>query len=283
MREEEVRDLVRQALIEFLGPRRRRALVLFSGGLIGFEDAIDELRGLKAAGVELDYVQTPSAQRILDQDMIRSVGMREVQNKLVEEHAMLIAPTLTANIAAKVAHGIADCLASNLFSEFIMSNRLVVASHSACGPDGAEKQSWFPNMPIGYAAMLRGNIASLETFGVRVTRAETLCRTALAAWQRAEEAQRAPLVTAFGASPEGIIARLTAGSTASEAPPRPTPDRRDAPSSAPTVDCQKTLISQSVVAQVTKGSQLRVGPRAKVTAMARDLAASRSITIVREA
>lgn len=155
MREQEVRDLVREALVEFLGPRRRRALVLFTGGLIGFDDAIEELRALRSAGAELDFVQTPSAQRILDQHKIASVGMQEVQNKFVEAHDMLIAPTLTANIAAKAAHGIADCLASNLFGEFIMGNRLVVASHSACGPDGAEKKSWFPHMPEAYASMLR--------------------------------------------------------------------------------------------------------------------------------
>ena len=128
MREEEVRELVRQALVELLGPQRRRALVLFTGGLIGFESAIAELRTLKAAGVELDYVQTPSAQRVLDQGLIASVGMSEAQNKLVEEHGMLIAPTLTANVAAKVAHGIADCLASNLFSEFIMTSNCVNCS-----------------------------------------------------------------------------------------------------------------------------------------------------------
>ncbi len=109
MTEAEVRGLIRQAILEVMGPAPRRALVVFSGGLLGFEDCIGELRMLAAQGVQLDYLQTPSAERILDQDLIASVGMREVSKRMVEEHDMLIAPTLTANIAAKVAHGIADC------------------------------------------------------------------------------------------------------------------------------------------------------------------------------
>lgn len=279
MREQEVRDLVREALVEFLGPRRRRALVLFTGGLIGFDDAIEELRALRSAGAELDFVQTPSAQRILDQHKIASVGMQEVQNKFVEAHDMLIAPTLTANIAAKAAHGIADCLASNLFGEFIMGNRLVVASHSACGPDGAEKKSWFPHMPEAYASMLRGNLDTMVSFGVRLSSSRTLARTALAAWQRVEEAQRAPFVAAFGMSPAQILARLNGESSAAGS---------GAPSIASTtgtavVRCGQGLISQSVIARLNPGCELRVGSRAQITAMARDLAANRSIRIVREA
>ena len=156
MTEAELRDIVRAAILEVMGPSPRRALVVFTGGLLGFEDAIASLRVLAAQGVQLDYLQTPSAERILDQDLIRSLGMREVSKRMVEEHDMLIAPTLTSNIAAKVAHGIADCLASNLFSEFIMANRLVVASRTAICPDGSAKQSWFPHMPPAYAGVLAG-------------------------------------------------------------------------------------------------------------------------------
>lgn len=131
MTEAELKAVIRAAILEVMAPTPRRALVVFTGGLLGFEDAIPELAMLAAEGVQLDYVQTPSAERILNQDLIRSLGMRDVTKRMVEEHDMLIAPTLTSNIAAKVAHGVADCLASNLFSEFIMGDRLVVASRTA--------------------------------------------------------------------------------------------------------------------------------------------------------
>ena len=165
MTEDQLRELIRQTIEEILNPQPRRALVLFTGALLGFEDALDGLAAVAADGVELDYVQTPSAARILDQERIAAVGMTEVSNKLVREHQMLIVPTLTVNIAAKVVHGIGDCLASNLLAEFIMANRPVVAVESAATPDSPEKQGWFPRMPAAYAARLRRNLAELADFG----------------------------------------------------------------------------------------------------------------------
>lgn len=278
MTEAELRDIVRAAILEVMGPSPRRALVVFTGGLLGFEDAIASLRVLAAQGVQLDYLQTPSAERILDQDLIRSLGMREVSKRMVEEHDMLIAPTLTSNIAAKVAHGIADCLASNLFSEFIMANRLVVASRTAICPDGSAKQSWFPHMPPAYADLLRGNLSALAAFGVRLTESRFLCRTALAAWDRRDQERRAPFVAELGTSVAGVLAGLdgpAAPATASPAAATPAP----APGVVP---CARGLISQQVVQQLPHGVELRVTAGARVTALARDLAAARSIRITRE-
>ncbi|MFZ0529907.1 MAG: flavoprotein, partial [Propionicimonas sp.] len=175
MTEAELKSLIQEALVDLLAPQPRRALVVFTGGLLGFDDAIESLRRLSAHGVQLDYLQTPSALRILDQAKIHSLGMQEVSKRMVESHDLLIAPTMTSNIAAKVAHGVADCLASNLFSEFIMSNRPVVVSRTAVCPDGAAKQGWFPEMPPGYANLLRGNLAALASFGVRLADARALC------------------------------------------------------------------------------------------------------------
>jgi len=282
MTEAELRSLIREAILEVLGPQPRRALVVFTGGLLGFEDCIPELRMLAAEGVQLDYLQTPSAERILDQKLIASVGMREVSKRMVEEHDMLIAPTLTANIAAKVAHGIADCRASNLFSEFIMSNRLVVASRTAICPDGAAKQSWFPHMPPGYADMLRSNLAALSSFGVRLTESRFLCRTALAAWERRDQERRAPLVAAFGTSVAGLAAAFTEPVSVAQ-PGGATASRPGvAAPGAGVVPCTRSLISQQVVQQLPAGIELRISRQAKVTAAARDAASTRSIRISRE-
>lgn len=277
MTEAELRDIVRAAILEVMGPSPRRALVVFTGGLLGFEDAIASLRVLAAHGVQLDYLQTPSAERILDQDLIRSLGMREVSKRMVEEHDMLIAPTLTSNIAAKVAHGIADCLASNLFSEFIMANRLVVASRTAICPDGSAKQSWFPHMPPAYADLLRGNLSALAAFGVRLTESRFLCRTALAAWDRRDQERRAPFVAELGTSVAGVLAGLDGPAAPATGSPAATP--APAPGVVP---CARSLISQQVVQQLPNGVELRVTAGARVTALARDLAAARSIRITRE-
>jgi hypothetical protein len=283
MTDADVRTLIREAILEVVGPSPRRALVVFTGGLLGFDDCIGELALLKAEGAQLDYIQTPSAERILDQDLIRSLGMRDVSKRMVEEHDMLIAPTLTSNIAAKVAHGLADCLASNLFSEFIMSNRLVVASRTAICPDGTAKQAWFPHMPPAYADLLRGNLAALASFGVRLTESRFIARTALAAWERRDAERRAPLVAALGTSVAGLVAALADPAAMvndgdrSHRSPAPRPPRGPG-----TVACAQDLISQQVVQQLPSGIELRIGAQALVTAAARDAAATRSIRITRE-
>ena len=281
MTEAEVRALILDAILELMSPAPRRVLVLFTGGLLGFDHAVEELKLLAAAGVQLDYLQTPSALRVLDQAKIASIGMREVSKKMVEEHDMLLAPTLTSNIAAKVAHGVADCLASNLFSEFIMSNRLVVVSRSAICPDGAPKRGWFPNMPPAYADLLRSNLAALASFGVRLSDARFLYRTTVAAFERRDAARRAPVVAAMGTSVAGFAAGVASRAAAAAASDTLAVDATPAPAPG-VVPCSQSLISQHVIQPLPDGVELRITADAKVTAMARDLAAARSIRISRE-
>ena len=286
MTEAELRAIILEAILELMTPAPRRALVLFTGGLLGFDDAVEELKLLAAAGVQLDYLQTPSALRVLDQAKIASIGMREVSKKMVEEHDLLLAPTLTSNIAAKVAHGVADCLASNLFSEFIMSNRLVVVSRSAICPDGAPKRGWFPNMPPAYADLLRSNLATLASFGVRLSDARFLYRTVIAAYERRDEARRAPVVAAMGTSVAGFATNVAAWAAASAASTEAHAEAgavHAASVPAPgVVPCTRSLISNQVIQPLPDGVELRIPANAKVTAMARDLAAARSIRISRE-
>lgn len=246
MTEDELRELIRETIIELLAPRR--ALVLFTGALLGFDAAAAGLEQVVADGIELDCVQTPSAERILDQDRIRAIGIGQASTDLVYDHEMLIVATLTANIAAKAAHGIADCLASNLFAEFIMAGRPVVAVRTASCPDSPEKRERFPRMPASYAARLRANLADLASYGVELTDAAALHRCVVATWHR----------------------RLSG----------PAPVMVAEPAGMP-VTCPLSLISHQVVQTLPPGTQLRISPRARVTALAGDAAASRSIRIVR--
>ena len=280
MTETEVRALIRQTIAELLRPPQLRVLVVFTGGLLGFDDAIESLRALKATGAQLDYLQTSSAVRILDQARIEALGMREVSQRMVESHDMLVLPTLTSNIAAKAAHGVADCLVSNLFAEFVMSNRVVVAARNAINPDGADKLGWFPNMPPGYADLLRNNLTALASFGVRVVDAKALCRTALAAWERVDRARRTALTDVLGMSPAAFTAEIWSEPASAAAQPVAAEPVTAGPG---VVVCPLPLISQQVVQQLPSGSELRITAGAKVTAMAQDAAGSRSIRISREA
>ena len=121
---------------------------------------------------------------------------------------LLIVPTLTVNMVAKVTHGIGDCLASNVIAEFIMSGKPVVAVTNAACPDSADKRGWFPTMPDGYAAMLRGNLATLASFGVKLTTAARLDRAV----------RRIVEVPAPGAAPDCDLKVISASVISSTAP-----------------------------------------------------------------
>ncbi|WP_314290048.1 flavoprotein [Arachnia propionica] len=184
MNEKQLRELITRIVRELLAEQPRQetpatgkpnALVLFSGALLGFDAALESLKRA-AAHVNLDWRQTTSASRVLDQERIAALGMTPAEESLVQAHDLLVIPTLTANLAAKVAHGIGDCLASNVVAEFIMSNKPVVVATNGVCPDSADKRGWFPQMPSGYAAMLRENLAALKSFGVHLATAETLDR-----------------------------------------------------------------------------------------------------------
>lgn len=285
MTADDVSALVRRALAELVTPPPRRALVLFTGALIGFERVIGELDLLAASGVELEYVQTPSAERILDQRLIASVPMRPADRHLTGSHDTLVVATLTQNAAAKTAHGIADCLASNLLNDYLLAGRPVVAAASGCDPDDPDKRRWFPTIPEGLAAVMRENLETLRGFGVRTARAGALARTVLAAYERAERARTAPLTTALGMSRRELLDRLGApapatpvavGGRAARAAAAPAP-RTGA------VSVQLRLISQRVVQRLPVGTVLRVPASARITAMAADVARTRSVTIIREA
>lgn len=182
MSEHELRELIRGIVAEVLAetqatpaPAKPQGLVLFTGAMLGFETALESLKRLSASGVVgLDWTQTPSASHILDQEAIASVGMCPAADSLVKAHDVLIIPTLTVNLAAKVAHGIGDCLASNVVAEFVMQNKPVVVATDAACPDSVAKRGWFPELPEGYAQVLRGNLATLRSFGIKLSGADRL-------------------------------------------------------------------------------------------------------------
>ena len=190
-----LKDLVRRTILEILAKEPgialagsspgRRALVLFTGAWLGFDESVRHLERLRDGGVHLDIVQTESSRLHLDQTKILALGP-EVTSNLVSTHPMLIVPTLTVNCAAKVAHGMADNLATNLIHEFILLNRPIVAVRTAACPDDPQKQEWFPAIPPAFAHVLRQNLAALQTFGVRLTSVDGLAEGVLEAWRELE-------------------------------------------------------------------------------------------------
>lgn len=251
MNEAQLRDLVRQVVLEMMAKQHtvpvepaKRALVLFTGAWLGFDESIGQLQRLRDDGMQLDIIQTESARRFLQQDRIASLGP-EVTANLVSTHPMLIIPTLTVNCVATVAHGMADSLATNVIHEFILLNRPVVAVRTAACPDDMEKKSWFPNIPPAFAEVLRNNLAALASFGVTLCGASGLHRAVQRTWQ-AMEGRNAPTSTGdeVGTLPD--------------------------------------FVSHGMIRSLQPGTVLHVAANAIVTHLARDEAAASGVDIRRE-
>ena len=279
MTESELRELIRGIVAEMLAaqaPRpeapRPNALVLFSGALLGFDTAVASLKRL-VGDVNLNWTQTPSAERILDQAKIAEIGMVHASESLVQAHDMLILPNATVNLIAKVTHGVGDCLASNVLAEFLMSNRPVVVAVNAACPDSADKRGWFPEMPAGYQEMLRANLATLKSFGARLTTTERLDHAVRTVRRPTEqlrpataEAAAAPPLAAAAASPADACADWVG-------------DYPDETMAHPPVGCTARVVDESLIRGTAPGGVLCVGRAALVTPLAREAAAARGITI----
>ncbi|MGO1488899.1 MAG: flavoprotein [Arachnia sp.] len=251
MNETQLKDLVRQVVLEILAKQHsapaepsRRALVLFTGAWLGFDESIAQLQRLRDDGVHLDIIQTESAKRFLEQDKIASLGP-EVTSNLVSTHPMLIIPTLTVNCVATVAHGMADSLATNVIHEFILLNRPIVAVRTAACPDDPEKKSWFPNIPPAFAEVLRKNLAALASFGVTLCNASGLQEAVRSAWHSLEgSSESTQLMDGEASLPE--------------------------------------FVSHGMIRNLQQGSVLRITANAIVTHLARDEAAASGVRIIRE-
>ena len=263
MTDRELRQLIRTTIEEMLtsdgtlGPTpaaqpTRRALVLFTGAMLGYEDALDCLRRIQDSGIQLDFVQTDSSARVLDQTKLHALGMSEITQDLVSDHPMLIIPTLTMNTAAKVAHGFGDGLATNLIQEFIMLARPIIAARTGACPDSQARRSWFPQMPEPYKEQLRRNLGAMASYGVRFCDARSLYTKVMDSWQEDRQDNAAEHWAATPAK------ALTGAVTERIAEP---------------------LISQGTVQTLPEGSVLRISRTARVTALARDVARARSIRI----
>lgn len=244
-----VRDAIREVMAELAQPRR--GLVLFTGALLGFDEAAAALARLKAAGWELNMVQTESARHVLDPARIAELGLVELHENLVRDHELLLVPTLTVNLAAKASLGIADCLGSNLVHQFLLQNRPVVAVRAAACPDSPEKRAWFPDINPALARRMRVNLTELHEMGVELCAPHELDAVA----ERAR--RRAP-------------ARLPADGNPPAAGHLPEPHT-----------CSQRVVTQATLTAVPEGVTLRLVPRAIVTDLAQDLARQRRITLER--
>ena len=268
-----VSDYVVQEVVKRYLAQSKKALVLFSGALIGIQEAYDSLKNLKEDGWSLTVAMSKSASEIISTktieekigpDAIYAEGNPVDYRKLVEECNYVIIPTLTINTTAKVANAINDNLLTNIIYRSMSVGKPIVAAIDGCCPDNEVRAKMGFKVTEAYKAKLRSNLEAMQSYGIVLTSAKNLSNK---------------------------VNKVLAGSFSFSNVRKPEPEKKAEtcsctvaakPEKGGTVRLNKNVISRNDILLNRQYKTIIVGKRANVTALAQDEAYRYGIKIVKE-
>jgi hypothetical protein len=163
---------------------QHKALVIFTGGTIGFEQGLAEIKKLQDLCFEVTVVLSVSAQQVLGEERIKEelgshtsivTAHSPYPGKLLRETEILIVPVLTQNTAAKLAQTLSDTMVSTLILQGLMMGKPVVAASNAADPlDSWRAQYSMGNASTGLVKALQGNLKKLTDYGMQLVPVETI-------------------------------------------------------------------------------------------------------------
>ena len=266
-----VSDYVVQEVVKRYLARSKKALVLFSGALIGINEAYENLRQLKEDGWSLTVAMSQSASEIISEstiqekfgpDAIYVEGNPVNYRKLIDDCNYVIVPCLTINTAAKVANAISDNLLTRLISRAMIVGKPVVASIDGCCPDSAVRAKMGFRVTEAYKVRLRNNLEALRDYGIVLTSSKNI-------------ANKVNKVLSSSFSFAGSGEKETAVQDNK-------PSIQTKPTAGGRVRIEKNVISRNDIICHRQYKTIIVGKRAAVTALAQDEAYRYGITIVKE-
>jgi len=250
--------------ISALGQSPKNVLVLFSGASSGVISGVEIIGRLARAGHTVTVVLTPSAHAIMGADRAREAGAQEVITPdvwanapgLVREADLVLLPTLSMNMAARLAMGLLDSLVSTLVIGALLAGKPVVAVRDGADPDGnAGKVFGATGAAPALRARLHANLGTLAAYGMHLVGESEFLAT--------------------------VEQYLTAS-------PQPAPALPAAPAAA-VVNGQAVVHSQNGAGWITEtdllmiepGTTLHLSPGSRVTPLARDTAQRLGIQLIR--
>jgi hypothetical protein len=163
---------------------QHKALVIFTGGTIGFEQGLAEIKKLQDLCFEVTVVLSVSAQEVIGIERIKEelgshipivTAQSSYPGKLLREADILIVPVLTQNTAAKLAHTLSDTMVSTLILQGLMMGKPIVAASNAADPlDSWRAQYSMGNASSGLVKALQGNLKKLAEYGMQLVPVEKI-------------------------------------------------------------------------------------------------------------
>lgn len=166
-------------------PKRpsHKVLAIFTGGTIGLEQGLAELKTILESGAEVTVVLSAAAERIAGEKIRQSLdpavtfvtSQSTYPGNRLRESDLILIPVLTQNTAAKLACTFADSMVSTLILQALLLGKPVLAAINAANPRDAwrEKAGMTTNAPTLLQA-LQSNLKTIETFGVQLVSVEHL-------------------------------------------------------------------------------------------------------------
>jgi len=171
-------DYITDQVILRYADASKQAAVLFTGAMIGLQDAMDSLKKLKEDNWKFTVVLSKAAGEIitakrieeeLDPIAIYVEGAPVNGRQIIDSNQFVIIPTLTINTAAKVANCINDNLITNMIYRAMTSGKPIVAAVDGCCPDNKVREQMGFKVTEAYKARLRSNLADMITYGITLT------------------------------------------------------------------------------------------------------------------
>lgn len=176
-----VNEIVARVLLR-LAEAQKRALVVFTGSLIGFEQSMAALKRLGEEGFRFTVYLSESGEALLDLERLRRAlkpeavftGKERIPEQLAAEFATILVPAITVNTAAKLACCVSDTAATRIISNSMMRGKNVIIAVDGCCPDNPERALKGYHMTPSMKAQLRENMEKLKSFGASLTTIERL-------------------------------------------------------------------------------------------------------------
>lgn len=160
-----------------------KLLAAISGGSIGFEQGLGELKKL-AGDFQLQLVLSKNAGEIYEghTGLAALSSLPPLQegetvslSRLLEDVQGIVIPVLTVNSAAKLAQGISDTLFLNVIIHSLIKGLPVIAARNAADPEDRERKMLTgKNCSPGMLDLAKANLRKLEKMGIRITDAASL-------------------------------------------------------------------------------------------------------------
>ncbi len=255
----------------------KKATVLFTGALIGYNDAVASLKQLKEEGWELTAVMSKAATEVITEERVKKdidpkaiyvEGAPVNGRQLINESQFVIVPALTINTAAKLANCIFDNLITNMISFAMHTGKPIVAAVDGCCPDNEVRAKLGFKVTESYKAKLRSNLVDIQSFGIVLTTDKSLAKKVNKVYASSFDFP----IPDSGEEPKQKqeTAKPSCGCAV----------KQEAEESSTTLD--KRVIGRIDIAKNAKYKTIYVSSDALVTVLAAEEAVKRGITIVKK-